>query len=207
MAGLTTGPLHNKVYGTGRLLLNLSYNSAADGDALHEAVQRELRAGLADFRRVFAGSALLARTVADAERVTRLEWLKRGLPALDSADPQGLRLLAGEGELPLWPDDQPAFTCDAIWAADLPDSFTAVFGPGDLQANNAHAQGEFADRAELAAFAADIAAVLTRFAADARRQAPGASASASTSASDSASAATTAPRASVVSASYPVGTV
>ena len=193
VAGLTTGPLHNKVYGTGRLLLNLSYNSAADGEALYEAVQRELRAGLADFRRVFAGSPLLAKTVADAERVTRLEWLKRGLPVLDSADPQGLRLLADEVGLPPWPHDQPAFTCDAIWAGDLPDSFTAVFGPGDLQANNAHAQGEFADRAELEAFAADIAAILTRFAADGRRQIPGAS--------------TTAPRASVVSASSTVRTV
>ncbi|MER7763409.1 M20/M25/M40 family metallo-hydrolase [Streptomyces sp. NPDC097619] len=164
VAGLQTGPLHNKVYGTGQLLLNLSYGSGADGVALEEAMRRELRVGLAGFRHRFAGSGLVGRTAEDAEAITSLDWLKRGLPALNAADPWAERLLTEGAGLVPWPDGEAAFTCDAIWADGLPDSFTAVFGPGDLQRNNAHAEGEFADREELELFAGDIARLLIAFA-------------------------------------------
>lgn len=164
VAGLQTGPLHNKVYGTGQLLLNLSYGSGADGIALEEAVGHELRLALAGFRHRFAGSELIGRTAADAEEITTLDWLKRGLPALESRDAWAERLLTEEAGLERWPADEAAFTCDAIWADGLPDGFTAVFGPGDLQRNNAHAEGEFADREELELFAGDIARLLIAFA-------------------------------------------
>ena len=163
VAGLETGPLHNKVYGSGRLLINLSYGSAADGERLERAADRELRAGLAGFREAFADSPLLARTVRDAEDIVRLDWLKRRLPALASHDPWAEDLLTGRAGLTPWPADLPAFTCDAIWAADLPGTFTAVLGPGDLETNNAHAEGEFADRADLEQFAGDVARLLTAF--------------------------------------------
>jgi acetylornithine deacetylase/succinyl-diaminopimelate desuccinylase-like protein len=68
-----------------------------------------------------------------------------------------------------WPADQPAFTCDAIWLHGVPDTGTVVLGPGSLAANNAHADREFADLADLEDFAAVIARVLTTFAADQRR--------------------------------------
>ncbi|WP_308379077.1 M20/M25/M40 family metallo-hydrolase [Streptomyces sp. ISL-43] len=164
VAGLQTGPLHNKVYGTGQLLLNLSYGSGADGVALEAAMRRELRLALAGFRHRFAGSELIGRTAADAEEITSLDWLKRGLPALDASDAWAERLLTEGAGLERWPADEAAFTCDAIWADGLPDSFTAVFGPGDLQRNNAHAEGEFADREELELFAGDIARLLIAFA-------------------------------------------
>ncbi|MHC0432823.1 M20/M25/M40 family metallo-hydrolase [Streptomyces sp. O3] len=164
VAGLQTGPLHNKVYGSGQLLLNLSYGAAADGIALEAAMTRELRAGIADFRARHAGSPLLALTAHDAELITRLDWLKRGLPTLDAHDAWAEHLLTARVGLARWPADEPAFTCDAIWADGLPGAFTAVFGPGDLRANNAHAEGEFAKRSELESFAADVARLLAVFA-------------------------------------------
>jgi acetylornithine deacetylase/succinyl-diaminopimelate desuccinylase-like protein len=47
----------------------------------------------------------------------------------------------------------------------VPDAYTAVFGPGDLDANHAHAPGEFARLAELEDFASGIARILVGFAA------------------------------------------
>jgi acetylornithine deacetylase/succinyl-diaminopimelate desuccinylase-like protein len=164
VAGLETGPMHNKVYGTGRLLLNLSYGSAASGRALEEAMRREVDAGLARFAELFRGNRALARTAAEAAAVTRLEWLKRGLPALAAADPWAERLLTRDAGLDPWPAEEPAFTCDAIWMDGVPGTFTAVYGPGDLGANNAHAENEFADAAELERFADGIRRILTTFA-------------------------------------------
>ncbi|WP_419992753.1 M20/M25/M40 family metallo-hydrolase [Streptomyces boninensis] len=165
VAGLETGPLHNKVYGTGQLMLNLSYGSAAEGMALERAMHDELKAGLARFRATFSGNKLLGLTAADAALITRLDWLKRGLPTLDAHDAWAEHLLTGTAGLPCWPTNEPAFTCDAIWAGDLPGGFTAVLGPGDLRRNNAHAEDEFADRAELESFAGAVTRVLTAFAA------------------------------------------
>ncbi|MCX3059477.1 M20/M25/M40 family metallo-hydrolase [Streptomyces sp. GXMU-J5] len=163
VAGLQTGPLHNKVYGSGRLLLNLSYGSAAEGIALERAAEKEFAAGLADFAARFATNPPFALTAADAPRIASLHWLKRGLPTLDAHDPWAEHLLTHRVGLAPWPAHEPAFTCDAIWAAGLPGAFTAVFGPGDLEANNAHADGEFADRHDLESFSADVARLLLAF--------------------------------------------
>jgi acetylornithine deacetylase/succinyl-diaminopimelate desuccinylase-like protein len=165
VAGLETGPLHNKVYGSGQLMLNLSYGTAADGIALEQALEKELQAGLTRFTARFTGDRLLGLTAADAALITRLDWLKRGLPTLDAHDPWAEELLCTGAGLPRWPAGRPAFTCDAIWAGGLPGAFSAVFGPGDLRHNNAHAEGEFADRCDLESFAAGVARVLTAFAA------------------------------------------
>ena len=161
VAGLHTGTLHNRVYGSGRLLLNLSYGSAATADRLAGAVDREVRAGLAAFAAEHAGTPLLARTAADAAAVTSVEWLKRGLPALAPAGPAraAVERLATAAGLARWPADKPAFTCDAIWAGRC-GALTVVLGPGDLAANHAHAAGEFAELTELERFAADVARLL-----------------------------------------------
>jgi acetylornithine deacetylase/succinyl-diaminopimelate desuccinylase-like protein len=152
VAGLHTGTMHNKVYGTGRLLLNLSYGTPAAAAALEEAVHREVAAGLAAFT---DDSPLLAKTARDAKDITSVRWLKRGLPALA---PQDVGRLAAATGLPVWPAGEPAFTCDAIWAAG--HGTTVVLGPGDLATNHAHAAGEFAELAELESYAADVARLL-----------------------------------------------
>lgn len=162
VAGLHTGELHNRVYGTGSLLLNLSYADAEQGRAREHALHDALDQGLAAFTEVFAGTTLMARTAADARAVTRLEWTKRGLPALWDRDPWGHALLRRAGIAP-WPEDEAAFTCDAIWMDGVPGACTVVLGPGDLSANNAHAEGEFARAEELDGFADAVARLLTAF--------------------------------------------
>ncbi|OKJ05339.1 peptidase M20 [Kitasatospora sp. CB01950] len=164
VAGLSTGPLHNRVYGTGELLLNLPYRDDRSGRRAEQTVQAAVEAGLAAFRREFGGLPEFARTAADCARITRLDWLKRGLPVLDNRHPAFEDLLTRQAGIPRLPDDEPAFTCDAIWTAGLPDAFTVVLGPGDLGANRAHAEGEFADLAQLDGFASAVARLLVAFA-------------------------------------------
>ncbi|MFC0598364.1 M20/M25/M40 family metallo-hydrolase [Streptomyces palmae] len=163
VAGLHTGDLHNKVYGSGRLLLNLAYGTTAAGSALQAELERELHAGLAAFTERFADQADFARTATEADRVTALRWLKRGLPALDDQDPWAERLLGRTAGLPYAPPTDPACTCDAIWMHGVPGAYTAVLGPGDLDANNAHADGEYADIEDLEGFATSVAALLRHF--------------------------------------------
>ncbi|MGH3757030.1 M20/M25/M40 family metallo-hydrolase [Actinophytocola sp.] len=173
VAGLHTGLMHNRVYGSGALLLNLAYPTTAAGESLESAVHAALRAGIAAFAERFGAVEAFARTAADAPAVTTLEWHKRGLPALHGADPWCVRLLDRAGIVP-WPADEPAFTCDAIWLHGRPDVSTVVLGPGSLAANNAHAVGEYAGLAELERFADAVAGVLRCFAEDRTVQGKGA---------------------------------
>jgi acetylornithine deacetylase/succinyl-diaminopimelate desuccinylase-like protein len=164
VAGLHTGMAHNRVYGTGRLLLNLSYPSSAAGRRLEERVTCALQAGLAEFRDRFRATRELRRTADDAEEIVSLRWHKRGLPALDCRDRWATGLLDAAG-VTAWPPAEPGFTCDAIWMHDVPGTATVVLGPGDLAGNNAHAAGEFAELSQLDAFADTVVRVLTEFAA------------------------------------------
>lgn len=175
VAGLHTGTLHNRVYGSGQLLLNLSYGSAAAGRRLEGLLRDAVAEGLRSFTAAFRHSRRFARTAADAADIVRLEWLKRGLPALggDQSRPGPLLgpLLARAG-VPLWPAAEPGFTCDAIWMSGVPGAECVVLGPGRLDTNRAHAPGEFADLAELDAFAATIPRLLTAFHATPDRRPP-----------------------------------
>ncbi|WFB09483.1 M20/M25/M40 family metallo-hydrolase [Streptomyces sp. LX-29] len=162
VAGLHTGHLHNKVYGTGHLLLNLAYGTTAAGTALQRALEDELRGGLTAFAGRFGALPDFALTAAEAAEITTLDWLKRGLPALDDHDPWAERLLERAG-IPYAPPDAPACTCDAIWMHGAPGAYTAVLGPGDLAANHAHAEGEYADTADLEAFATRVTSLLRHF--------------------------------------------
>jgi hypothetical protein len=163
VAGLHTGTRHNKVYGGGSLLLNLSYASAVAGRRRERALRTALEDGLDAFAAAFGGTALFARTAAEARAVTRLEWRKRGLPVLDDRDAWGHALLRDAAGITPWPTGEPAFTCDAIWMSGVPGACTVVLGPGDLAGNNAHADGEFARAGELAEFAGAVARLLIAF--------------------------------------------
>ncbi|TDC58670.1 M20/M25/M40 family metallo-hydrolase [Actinomadura sp. KC345] len=163
VAGLHTGARHNKVYGSGSLLLNLAYASPAAARHLERRLRDALDEGLKEFASLFAGTALFGRTAADACAITRLEWRKHGLPVLDDRDAWGHTLLRDRAGIPPWPGSEPAFTCDAIWMSEVPGACTVVLGPGDLAANNAHADGEFAGAGELADFAETVARLLTAF--------------------------------------------
>lgn len=163
VAGIHTGHLHNRVYGTGQLMLNMSYGSAETARRLADAFETQVGIAVRDFSARLRTHPDLARTAADARAITSIHWHKRGLPALTpSADEFADEVL---GHLPVWPADKPAFTCDAIWMAGRADAYTAVLGPGELDRNNAHADGEYADEAELVDFASAISDILSRFAA------------------------------------------
>ncbi|OIJ98442.1 M20/M25/M40 family metallo-hydrolase [Streptomyces colonosanans] len=163
VAGLTTGPLHNRVYGCGELLLNLSYTCGETARRMERAVGDALHAGLAEFHTRFGGVRELARTARDAAAITRLHWRKKGLPALAGTAPWAEQLLGEAAGIGRWPDEEAAFTCDAIWLADRKDAAAVVYGPGSLEHNHAHARGEFIDLAELEPFAAGIARILLAF--------------------------------------------
>jgi acetylornithine deacetylase/succinyl-diaminopimelate desuccinylase-like protein len=163
LAGLHTGDGHNRVYGSGQLLLNFAYGSPAAGPRIEAVLGEAVRDAVAEFRARFGAVPDFARTAADAASILRVRWLKRGLPTLVSRAEWAEELLDA-ADVPPWPADEPAFTCDAIWTADVPDTYTAVYGPGRLDANRAHAEGEFAELTELEAFAAGIARILVGYA-------------------------------------------
>ena len=153
VAGLHTGRTHNRVHGTGTLLLNLSYRRTADGDRLKTEVTRHLADGLRRLRRTLRrpqGSS-------PARRGTRNG--SPGSAGTNRACPRWTTPTRGPrnswpAQEPGRPAGDPGFTCDAIWAAGLDDAFTTVLGPGCLAANRAHAPGEFIDLADLEEFAA-----------------------------------------------------
>jgi acetylornithine deacetylase len=163
VAGLRTGTAHNRVYGDGELLLNLGYRDAAGAAALERALIEQLDAARYEFAAAHAGNPLTARLVADWDRVVRLDWLKRGLPALANRDPAMEALLAATG-FPRHDGlaDGTAFTCDAVWAA-APGRYVAVCGPGRLDVNGAHTPDEYVAVADLAAYAERIAELVVRF--------------------------------------------
>ncbi|MER6668746.1 M20/M25/M40 family metallo-hydrolase [Amycolatopsis japonica] len=161
VAGLHTGRMHNRVYGRGELLLNIPCDSGEAAAKMTSALEDGLRAGIAAFEARFRRSPAFARTATDAARITGLRWLKRDLPALPAQD---IPLL--DAFVPRWPDDEPAFTCDALWLADVPGTKTAVLGPGSLGANNAHSRGEYADVEELDRFGDLVREIVVRFARD-----------------------------------------
>ncbi|CRK59495.1 Acetylornithine deacetylase [Alloactinosynnema sp. L-07] len=163
VAGLHTGTAHNRVYGSGDLLINLAYATPAAGARLAGTLDRAVGDGLDRFAKLFAHLPEFALTAAEAHRVTTVDWLKHGLPTLDTRSAE-LDAWMRAAAIPRWPADEPAFTCDAIWLADVPGTATAVLGPGDLAANNAHAEGEFATLTELTAFAEQVSRLLRAFA-------------------------------------------
>ncbi|HEV7806223.1 MAG TPA: M20/M25/M40 family metallo-hydrolase [Solirubrobacteraceae bacterium] len=160
IAGLHTGTTHDRVYGAGRLLLNLAYRSSADAVALERAVRDAFDAALAEFGERFATIGIARRTARDAGRICTLSWLKRGLPALSNRDAAMERLLSG-ARFERLPADE-AFTCDAIWA-QAPGSYTIVLGPGSLRDDGAHTDREGVARADLEDYARAIARLVAAF--------------------------------------------
>ena len=166
LAGLHTGQAHNRVYGSGTLLLNIGYPDADVGARVAMLVEDQTEAALAEFARIFAGRPSTAATARAARRILRLDWPKRGLPTLDNRDP-GLERLLGSAGLARHGDGGPdplrPFTCDAIWLG-RPDSYTVICGPGDLAGNNAHAEHEHIATDQLSEYATRISALIRRFA-------------------------------------------
>lgn len=166
LAGLHTGATHNRVYGTGALLVNFAYPDEPTARRIAEIVARETDRALTDFAQRFAGHRTTSVTAGAARRIVRSEWLKSGLPTLDNRDPAMEPLLRAAGFARHDERDPAAlrpFTCDAIWLGGE-DTYAVVCGPGELGANNAHADDEHVSLTELAAYADRISALVLAFA-------------------------------------------
>lgn len=163
IAGLSTGTRHDRVYGTGRLLVNVAYPSASAGRRLGELLEAAFADALVSFSRDFAAIEVASRAAADARAVCRLRWLKRGLPVLANRSPRWEAVLAAAGLERAGEDSRArAITCDAIWGA-LKGTYSIVFGPGELERNGAHTDREFVDLQDLDAYAGTLARVLLGF--------------------------------------------
>jgi acetylornithine deacetylase/succinyl-diaminopimelate desuccinylase-like protein len=158
VAGCQTGKMHNRVYGSGVLLVNIAYESIRVREQLEAAVADVFERALVEIEVECARLPWLQMTAADVRRVTRLEWVKRGLPVLQRTEPEGEALMFSLGLERF----SGSFTCDAIWMHDQP-GYTVVYGPGGLSSNNAHAPGEYADRSDLDRYAQGISALVGAF--------------------------------------------
>jgi len=160
LAGIHTGTMHNKVYGTGRLLINFAYAATESGHKIRTLADQAFARLLEQFAEEFKDNPASRLTAEAAGRISKLTWLKQGLPVLSNRSEAWEGFLAGLG----WqrnPEEQGenAFTCDAMWA-QRDDAYTIVFGPGGLSANLAHAEGEFITLADLEHYAGEIKKLL-----------------------------------------------
>lgn len=163
VAGLHTGHAHNRVYGSGQLLLNMAYFDRGAGDALAAELERLVASAGPAFAVEHGNSSITRKLVEDWAEVVRLDWLKRDLPPLSNRDAGMESLLASVGlSRHDGIADGTAFTCDAIWAADSP-GYTAICGPGHLDANGAHTPDEFVELADLDDYATRIRDLVKRF--------------------------------------------
>ncbi|OIK07909.1 peptidase M20 [Streptomyces monashensis] len=168
VAGLHTGMSHNRVYGSGRLRLNIAYYDTAAAAELARAVEESLPAARAELLERYPDNPVARRLAEDWTKVVRLDWLKRSLPPLANRDPEMEALLASCG-LPRHDGvaDGSAFTCDAIWAAG-PGRYVVTCGPGTLDGNGAHTPTEHVRLDDLETYATRCRDLVLRFGAKAR---------------------------------------
>ncbi|NPC91338.1 M20/M25/M40 family metallo-hydrolase [Bacillus sp. WMMC1349] len=163
LAGVHTGHMHNKVFGTGQLLMNFAYVENKDGDRIKNWVETEIDRALTHFRQEFSAIPTALLTVKEAQDICRLTWIKHGLPVLNNRSSEIEQFLNQLGfvrnsEKQL----NHAFTCDAMWA-QRSDIYTVVYGPGSLNNNNAHAEGEFITLKELEEYSSNIGDLLVAY--------------------------------------------
>ncbi|MCC5625835.1 M20/M25/M40 family metallo-hydrolase, partial [Nostoc sp. CHAB 5715] len=163
VAGLHTGMTHNRVFGSGVLLLNFAYTTAEIALQIKQLTEQAFKSALAAFVRDHASIFGSARTARDAYQICRLTWLKQGLPVLNNHDPEMEVVFAraGIGRHGLDSQVQP-FTCDAMWLGGK-GYYTVVYGPGDLGANRAHTEGEFMAIEDLDRYADSITTLIKEF--------------------------------------------
>lgn len=172
VAGVHTGTAHNRVFGTGRLLINIAYHDAAAAARAERLIAMSMASAKTAFAAEWAGLGVAEPLIEDWDRIVALDWHKRGLPALSNRDAEMEELLRRSG-LPRHDGlaDGTAFTCDAIWASAL-DGYALACGPGDLDANGAHTPGEHVDLGDLDHYAERVRRLVLEFATHVRRQEP-----------------------------------
>lgn len=160
IAGLHTGEMHNRVYGQGSLLVNVAYSSRSAERDLSRRVESAVHHAIRSFRNRFHDIAVARRTAERAADICYIEWLKKGFPALDNRDEEWERRLENVG-IPRLPEQGALrpFTCDAIWGA-FPQSYTIIFGPGNLERNGAHTPREHILLTDLASYSSAVSRII-----------------------------------------------
>lgn len=166
IGGVRTGASHNRVYGTGELLVNIAYYEASQARALERCVVDVVERSGEEARRRYGDTMAVRRLLSDWP--VHLDWLKRDLPPLDNRDADMERVLASAG-LPRRAAvaEGLAFTCDAIWAAGA-DRYVAACGPGTLAGSGAHTGDEHVRVDDLDGYASAIRDLVLSFAAHIR---------------------------------------
>ncbi len=164
VAGLHTGTQHNRVYGSGRLLINIAYCDADRAEAVRELVETILSGLPARLKQEYGASRFGRQWVAGLEDTLSWRWLKQGLPSLRNRSERYEAVLAESG-LGRLPGDQldEAFTSDAIWGQGAAE-YAVICGPGGLDSHGAHTDGEFVAVRELDEYAEKIARLVEKVA-------------------------------------------
>lgn len=169
IGGIHTGHHHNRVYGTGQLLVNLAYRTPTDAERLGRLVEEVVGGADEQFARRLGDLEIARRSSTRVRDICELTWVKRGLPVLANRDPE-MEALLGDLGLRRHDDgdgDCAPFACDAMWL-QRQGCYTVVFGPGDLVKNGAHTEREHAGLRDLAAYSVKVAELIKRFAARVR---------------------------------------
>ena len=162
VAGVHTGTSHDRVFGSGQLLVNFAYGSERQGARIGAIVDGLVSRAARDFQRRYGGIGIAKRSASRFTETCRLEWLKRGLPVLSNRDPEMERLLAAAGA-ERETDPAAAFTCDALWLQGQ-WGYAVVYGPGELGRDGAHTETEHARLPDLAEYADSVARLVNEFA-------------------------------------------
>ncbi|MBA9085522.1 acetylornithine deacetylase [Fontibacillus solani] len=164
LAGLYTGQMHNKVFGSGQCHINFAYSSTESGERIRCWVEEVFSTALHSFTAKYASIGIAALTAQEAKKICKLTWVKQGLPVLQNRHAELEPFLHQLGMVRN-PDElqEQAFTCDAMWAQRR-DVYSIVYGPGSLAEHLAHADGEYVHLSDLEQYAGSICKLLQAYA-------------------------------------------
>jgi acetylornithine deacetylase/succinyl-diaminopimelate desuccinylase-like protein len=164
IGGLHSGTMHNRVYGSGYLLLNFAYPSMEVARDLELLVEKAFANALERFQHEYAQYEVAKSVAVAAPDICSLSWVKRNLPVLSNRD-RSMENLLSEVGIPRHDESSSTkpFSCDAMWLQG-PDRFTIVYGPGHLGRNKTHAAGEFLDVSDLDSYAYQLSQLILAFA-------------------------------------------
>lgn len=163
IAGIKTGEMHNRVYGSGSLKINFAYSSKALGDWIEHKFENSFAWECAKFEKEFNSITIAKKTASELSKIVSYKWIKKGLPVLNNRHAKIEELFAVAGINRISEEEfSRTFTCDAIWV-NRPNIYTVVFGPGDLVRNGAHTDFEFIEVEELERYSTQISRFLMLF--------------------------------------------
>lgn len=163
IAGINTGNMHNRIYGSGQLLINFAYHSLELAQQIEQLFEKSFNEWQQQFTKNYASLDVAKKTALDLRKICNKTWLKRNLPVLNNRHPaleqlfKSINIIRHDEESSIKP-----FTCDAMWL-QRPDSYTVILGPGDLSINNAHAEDEYIDIADYDNYAEQITHIVQAF--------------------------------------------